>query len=74
MTAVAENADELVDAFVSYLNGAGFEPKFPDQLPEELRTSIGDYGTFKWQIQPATSNPWVEAAVEKAPSRLAETV
>jgi hypothetical protein len=67
VTAVAENADELVDAFVSYLNGAGFEPRFPDEVPEELRTSSADYGTFKWQIRPATSNPWVKAVVEKLP-------
>lgn len=52
LTAATESADELVDVFVSYLNGAGFEPKFPDEIPEELRTSSADYGTFKWQIHP----------------------
>jgi hypothetical protein len=39
MRVVAESADEHVDVFVWYLNAAGFEPKLPDGLPEELRTS-----------------------------------
>ena len=67
MSAVAENVDELVDVFVSYLNAAGFEPKFLDEVPEELRTSRAEYDTFYWQIRPASSNPWVETLVEKLP-------
>ena len=67
MSAVAENVDELVDVFVSYLNAAGFEPKFLDEVPEELRTSRAEYDTFHWQIRPASSNPWVETLVEKLP-------
>src|SRR5882757_4890834 len=51
---------ELLDNFVRYLNDAGFEPGFPDDIPRELRTSESDYGMFNWRIQPATSNPWIE--------------
>jgi hypothetical protein len=62
-----KTADELVDAFVSYLNATGFEPKFPDGLPQELRTSSAEYGMFHWRILPASPNPWVEKLVEKLP-------
>ena len=44
-----------------------FEPKFPDQLPDELRTSHVEYGMFHWQIRPASSNPWIEKLLEKVP-------
>lgn len=67
MSTIGKSVDELVDDFVRYLNGAGFDPKFPDQLPEELRTSNAEYGAFHWQIRPASHNPWVEKLVEKLP-------
>jgi hypothetical protein len=67
--AVAGIEDDLVDAFVEYLNAAGFEPKPPDAIPEELRTSGADYDTFKWQIRSAAFNPWVEELEEKLPQR-----
>jgi hypothetical protein len=67
MSTAGKASDELVDGFVTYLNRTGFEPKFPDQLPEELRTSNTDYGMFHWQIRPTSSNPWVEKLVEKLP-------
>jgi hypothetical protein len=67
MSKIGKNADELVDAFVRYLNAVGFDPKFPDQIPEELRTSNAEYGTFHWQIRPSSPNPWVEKQIEKLP-------
>ena len=67
VSAVAKSADELVDVFVSFLNGVGFEPKFQDEIPEELRTSSAEYDTFHWQIKPLSSNPWVEELVQKLP-------
>ena len=67
--AVAGNQDDLVDAFVAYLNAVGFEPKFPNDVPEELRTSGADYDTFNWQIRSASVNPWVEEMDEKLPQR-----
>jgi len=39
---VVLNEDHFVDAFVEYLNAAGFEPKMPKDVPEELRTSTDD--------------------------------
>jgi hypothetical protein len=67
LKAVVESACEVVDKFVTYLNSAGFETKFPDQLPEELRTSPAEYGMFHWTIRPAASNPWVEELAQKLP-------
>ena len=67
--AVAENEGDLVDAFVAYLNAAGFEPKSPDKVPEELLTSGADYDTFNWQIRSAPSNSWVEELEKKLPHR-----
>ena len=64
-----KSSDELVDEFVRYLNGAGFEPKFPDQLSEELRTSRADYEMFHWQIRAASSNPWVESLAQQLPQQ-----
>ena len=69
MGAGAENDDALVDAFVAYLNAAGFEPKFRDAVPEELRTSGAEYDTFHWQIRSAPFNAWVEGLDEKLPQR-----
>lgn len=67
MSEVAKNIDELVTEFVSYLNGAGFEPKFSNEVPEELRTSSAEYEMFHWRIRFASSNPWVETLVQKLP-------
>lgn len=67
MSTVGRTADELVDQFVDYLNGAGFEPRFPDEIPEELRTSSAEWEMFHWQIRPASSNPWVRELAEKLP-------
>ena len=69
MRTLGKSSDELVDEFVRYLNKAGFEPKFPDQLPEELRTSNADYEMFNWQIRPASSNAWVENLAQQLPQR-----
>ena len=65
----AEHEDNLVDAFVAYLNAAGFEPKFQNEVPEELRTSAADYDTFNWQIRAAPLNAWVEELDQKLPER-----
>jgi hypothetical protein len=65
----AENEDNLVDAFVADLNAAGFEPKFQNEVPEELRTSTADYDTFNWQIRSAPLNTWVKELDEKLPQR-----
>jgi hypothetical protein len=70
MSTRGRSSDELVDEFVRYLNGAGFEPKFPDEVPEELRTRETDYGAFCWQIRPALSNPWVEEVAKRLPQVL----
>jgi hypothetical protein len=59
-----------VDEFVRYLNGAGFEAKEPENVPEELRTGAAEYGEFHWQIRPAKSNPWVEKLVQRLPQVL----
>jgi hypothetical protein len=67
--AIAQKEDDLVDAFVAHLNAVGFEPKFPNEVPEELRTSGADYDTFNWQIRSAAFNPWVEKLDEKLPQR-----
>ena len=69
MCAVAENGDDLVDAFVAYLNAEGFEPKFLDEVPEELRTSGAEYDTFNWHIRSAPFNPWVEGPNQELPQR-----
>lgn len=67
MSTSGRSSDELVDEFVAYLNRTGFEPKLPHEVPEELRTSESDYGMFHWQIQGATSNPWIEELLERLP-------
>jgi len=63
----AKDVDALVDEFVRYLNQAGFQPRFPDDVPEELRTSEASYGMFHWGIRPASSNPWVDELANKLP-------
>jgi hypothetical protein len=67
MSTCETRSDHLVDEFVRYLNASGFEAKFPDDVPEELRTSEAEYGTFRWQIRRATSNPWIEQLVQRLP-------
>jgi len=63
-------SNELVDEFVCFLNDAGFEPKFSDEVPEELRASKTEYGAFHWQIRPATSNPWIKPLFDRLPEGL----
>lgn len=72
MSTVRGTAGELVDRFVNYLNGAGFEPRFQDEIPEELRTSNAEFEMYHWQIQPASSNPWIEELAEKLPQQWPE--
>lgn len=69
MGLAAEKEDNLVNAFVAYLNAAGFEPKFPHEVPEELRTSAAEYDMFNWQIRSAEVNPWIEELGKKLPQR-----
>jgi hypothetical protein len=40
MSTRGRSSDELVDEFVRYLNGAGFEPKEPEDVSEELRNHL----------------------------------
>jgi len=70
MSTIGRQSDELVDEFVAYLNRVGFQPKSPDQVPEQLRTSGTQYGWFCWQIQRAPSNPWVTEVVQRLPHAL----
>lgn len=58
-----------VDEFVRYLNTTGFEPKFPDQVPWELRVSNAEYGMVNWRIQPSSSNTWIETLAQQLPQR-----
>lgn len=67
MSTSGRSSDELVDEFVAYLDLVGFEPKFPHEVPEELRTSESDYGMFHWQIRRATSNPWIQELAGRLP-------
>jgi hypothetical protein len=70
MTKSARRTDALVDEFVRYLNQAGFEPGFPDDVPEELRTSEAAHGMFNWRVLQSTSNPWIETLVQRLPQAL----
>ena len=70
MSTRGRSSDELVDEFVRYLNGAGFEPKEPENVPEELRTTAADHGMFHWQIRPGKFNPWVTEIVQRLPQVL----
>ena len=72
MSTVGTAVDELVERFVNYLNGAGFEPRFQDEIPEELRTSTAEYEMSHWQIRPSSSNPWIEELSEKLPRQWPE--
>jgi hypothetical protein len=54
------SSDQLVDEFVRYLNATGFEPRFGDEVPEDLRIESAGDGMFAWQIQPASSTPWLD--------------
>ena len=69
MSTIGSAADALVDDFVCYLNHAGFQPKFPKEVPEELRTSVANYEMFHWQIRAAASNPWVENLAQQLPQK-----
>ena len=67
MSTIGRSSDALVDDFVRYANQAGFEWKFPDEVPQELRTSHEKDGMFYWQIREAVSNPWVEGLAKQLP-------
>lgn len=69
MSTVGRIADDLVDRFVDFLNRAGLEPRFLDEITEELRTSNTEDEMFHWQIRPASSNPWVEELAQKLPQQ-----
>jgi len=70
MTKSDKTTDYLVDEFVRYANLAGFEPRFPDNVPVELRTSDANYGMLNWKIQAASSNPWILDLTNKLPQVL----
>ena len=70
MSATGKKSEAAVDNFVRYVNEAGLEPKFPDDVPEELRTSEAAYGTFHWKIVPSANNPWVTDLVQRLPQVL----
>lgn len=61
--------DVLIDDFVQYANDSGLEPKFPTDLPEDLRGIQTDLGTFHWQIRPASSNAWVADIESRLPQK-----
>lgn len=69
MSPVGTPADKLVDRFVDYLNRAGFEPRFREEITEELRTSNTEYEMVHWQIRPASPNPWVEELAQMLPQQ-----
>jgi len=70
MTANNKAVDALVDEFVQYANRAGLEPKFPNEIPSDLRGSETDYGAFEWQICPATNNMRIEGFLQQLPQVL----
>jgi len=72
MSAKKNSVDALVDEFVSFVNRAQPGPKFPQEIPAELRTSEAEYGMFHWQIRTAPSNPWIEDLVHRLPQLLPE--
>lgn len=59
----------VIDDFVGYLNGAGFEPRSTEDVPLELRTTEVGPGLWRWQIQSAASNPWVEELSSRLPQK-----
>lgn len=69
MSTIGSAADALVDDFVGYLNQAGFQPKYPKEVPEELRTSATNYEMFQWQIRASASNLWVEKLAQHLPEK-----
>ena len=69
MSTRGRSSDDFVDEFVRYLN-SGIGPKFPWDIPEELRTSEAEYGMFHWQIRCALSNPWVADLLQQLPGVL----
>jgi hypothetical protein len=64
------SAESLVDEFVAYVNSSGLEPKFPNELPEELRGGKTDYGMFEWQIRLSADNPWIPPFLQRLPQVL----
>jgi hypothetical protein len=64
MSAIGRSDDRLVEDFVLYVNETGFELRFPEDFPEELRSGELD-GMSQWQIRRATSNHWIEQLVKQ---------
>ena len=56
----------LIDDF---LNTSGLEPKFPKDLPEDLREGQTDYEAFHWQIRDSAQNPRVSKTLAKLPQK-----
>src|SRR5262249_17499185 len=69
MSRAGKSGEALVDEFVRYLNHAGFERRFRDEVPVELRTEELD-GMVRWQVRPIATNPWVQELVQKLPHPL----
>lgn len=67
MSTGSQKTDEVIDAFVFYINQAGLEPKFPNEVPTELRKSDADYGMVHWEIRAASRNPALDEVLQKLP-------
>lgn len=65
-----KKTDELVDAFVLYINQSGLEPKVPNEVPAELRKGDADYGRVRWEIRAASRNPVLDEVLQKLPQPL----
>ena len=67
--------EQLVRAFVEFLNTKSFEPKPPHEISVELRgpafESVPDW--FTWKIQSDANNPWVEQLEARLPRRYPPT-
>ena len=70
MSTTGKYGHELVDKFVQYLNEMGFEPRNPDEVPEELRTENAEYDCYAWQIVRASPNPWVDDVIAHLPKKI----
>ena len=59
----------LIEQFVAALNHNGMEPLFGKDVPCELRTKelTEVPGMSRWEIRPATDNPWVIALESRLP-------
>lgn len=69
-----EKTDELVDAFVLYINRSGLDPKFPDEVPIELRKGDADYGMVHWEIRTASPQSVTGGTSSEASTSMAKGV